>query len=69
MAATDPYIIAVATDEPARLQIDLPVLDLNNPPNIADFICRHLALAQFALNEPVRFSHVNQLSTDRTSID
>ena len=34
----DPDIIAVATDEPASLQTDLPVLPLNDVTGIRDFI-------------------------------
>lgn len=32
----DPWLIAVASDEP--LELDVPVLNLNDPRNIADFI-------------------------------
>lgn len=32
----DPSLLAVASDEP--LQLDVPVLDLNNPAQVADFV-------------------------------
>jgi molybdopterin-guanine dinucleotide biosynthesis protein MobB len=32
----DPGLLAVASDEP--LQVDVPVLDLNNPSQVADFV-------------------------------
>ena len=32
----DPSLVAVASDEP--LQVDVPVLDLNNPSQVADFV-------------------------------
>lgn len=38
----DPRIIAVASD--AELQLDIPVLDLNNPLQISEFILRALHL-------------------------
>jgi len=44
LAATDPYVIAVATDEPQRLHIALPILDLNDPGDIAEFIVRYASL-------------------------
>ncbi len=34
----DDNIIAVATDDPSSLDTDLPILDLNSPDEIADFI-------------------------------
>jgi molybdopterin-guanine dinucleotide biosynthesis protein B len=51
LVATDPYIIAVATDEPQRLRVDVPILDLNDPENIADFIFRHMSLDETLLQE------------------
>jgi molybdopterin-guanine dinucleotide biosynthesis protein B len=43
-AADDPSIVAVATDsDPGGLAV--PVLDLNDPPRIADFIVGHCRLA------------------------
>ena len=46
LADTDPYIIAVATDEPQRVHVDLPVLNLNDPADIAEFIFLHLLLGE-----------------------
>ena len=34
----DPTLLAVASDEP--LQLDVPLLDLNNPAAVADFIVK-----------------------------
>ena len=38
----DPNIVAIATD--TRLVTALPRLDINDPVQVADFICAHLAL-------------------------
>lgn len=38
----DPSLLAVASDEP--LDLDVPVLDLNNPAEIARFVLRSLAI-------------------------
>ena len=38
----DPHIVAVATDEP--LDIHVPVLDLNKPELVAEFVLKHLGL-------------------------
>lgn len=38
----DDNIIAVATDAPETLNTDLPVLDLNRPEMIADFVITHV---------------------------
>ncbi len=35
---SDEHIIAVATDEPGMIDTDLPLLPLNHPENIAEFI-------------------------------
>ena len=35
----DDNVIAVATDEPLSIETDLPMLDINNPDQIAAFIC------------------------------
>ena len=40
MAPDDPCIIAVATDDPNFVAIDRPLLDLNRPEHVADFIHR-----------------------------
>jgi|LNFM01.1.fsa_nt_gb molybdopterin-guanine dinucleotide biosynthesis protein B len=39
----DPHIVAIATDRP--FQASIPVLDLNQPEAIGDFILRHVGLA------------------------
>ena len=36
----DPNLLAVASDEP--LDLDVPVLDLNNPAQVADFVEKHI---------------------------
>lgn len=36
----DPSLIAVASDEP--LELDVPVLDINNPVQVADFVEKHI---------------------------
>lgn len=36
----DPSLIAVASDEP--LELDVPVLDINNPAQVADFVEKHI---------------------------
>jgi molybdopterin-guanine dinucleotide biosynthesis protein MobB len=38
----DPTLIAVASDEP--LQLDVPVLDLNDPAQVARFVVEHFSL-------------------------
>ena len=40
LATHDPYIIAVATDVSDSLKIAIPVLDLNRPEDIVEFICQ-----------------------------
>jgi molybdopterin-guanine dinucleotide biosynthesis protein B len=44
----DSRIVAVATDQP--LQTDLPVLDLNRPERVGDFILRHVGLHLHAVS-------------------
>jgi molybdopterin-guanine dinucleotide biosynthesis protein B len=39
----DPHVVAVASD--AKVETRLPLLDLNDPPAIAEFIIRHQRLA------------------------
>jgi molybdopterin-guanine dinucleotide biosynthesis protein B/molybdopterin-guanine dinucleotide biosynthesis protein len=41
----DPTLIAVASDEP--LNLDVPVLDLNNPAQVADFVEKHIIHATY----------------------
>jgi molybdopterin-guanine dinucleotide biosynthesis protein MobB len=36
----DPTLLAVASDEP--LELDVPLLDLNNPSQVADFVEKHI---------------------------
>ena len=36
----DENVIAVATDEPLPVEADLPILDINNPEQIVEFICQ-----------------------------
>lgn len=48
LAANDPHVIAIASDSPATT--DLPVLDLNAPAAIADFVMTWLAQQQQTLS-------------------
>ena len=48
IAATDPYIVAVATDKPQSVPIGIPLLDLNQPEQVADFICDRFVTAATA---------------------
>jgi molybdopterin-guanine dinucleotide biosynthesis protein len=34
----DPHIIAIGSDQPERLQTSIPILDLNKPSTIAEFL-------------------------------
>ncbi len=43
MAATDRHVIAIATDEPEHMQASLPLLALNDPGQVADFIEQFIA--------------------------
>ena len=40
LAVDDPYVIAVATDNPEFVMVDRPLLDLNRPEQVAQFIHR-----------------------------
>jgi molybdopterin-guanine dinucleotide biosynthesis adapter protein len=42
---TDPAFIAIATDAPLAMPVTLPLLDLNQPPAIADFIINYCFIA------------------------
>ena len=42
LAIEDPYVIAIATDEPMQISTSLPVLDLDDAGQIAKFIERHI---------------------------
>ncbi len=44
LARDDPYVVAVATDEPHAIKVAVPVLDLNDIDAIADFIVGHCGL-------------------------
>ena len=44
MAPSDPFIVAVASDEPLS-DVAVPVLDLNDHPSIANFVTLHCDLA------------------------
>lgn len=48
LAAADPYIIAVATDVLESVQIGIPVLDLNRPEEITEFICQRFLAPRVA---------------------
>ena len=50
LAATDPYI-PVATDEPHRVHVHVPLLDLNDPADVAEFIFHYLSLGE-TLHQP-----------------
>ena len=41
----DPTVIAVAADGPLTEAVDCPVLDLNVPQSVAEFICQYFELA------------------------
>ena len=43
IAATDRHVIAIATDQPENVKASLPLLALNNPAQIADFIGQFIA--------------------------
>lgn len=49
LCRNDPHIVAVATDAPLALPRPLPLLDLNRPEQIAEFILSTLNLDQGAL--------------------
>jgi molybdopterin-guanine dinucleotide biosynthesis protein B len=44
LAPNDPHVVAIATD--AALNVKVPVLDLNNPPAVGEFVLKFLKLAQ-----------------------
>jgi molybdopterin-guanine dinucleotide biosynthesis protein B len=46
MARDDPYIVAVATDEVASVDVAVPVLDLNDVDAIAEFVIGHCGLRE-----------------------
>ncbi len=53
LAATDPHIIAVATDAPGSVRVGVPVLDLNRPNEVAEFIVGRLIAPAPALARAV----------------
>ena len=57
MAAVDPYVIAVATDEPHMVRIEIPVLSLNRPEDVAEFICDRLPMPEFGARNSVPSEH------------
>ncbi len=57
LATADPHIVAVATDDADSVRIGIPVLDLNCPEEIAEFICRRF-LAPANAGQP-------EISTER----
>lgn len=46
LARDDPYIVAVATDDAAAIDVAVPVLDLNDVGAIAGFIIAHCGLRE-----------------------
>lgn len=46
LARDDPYIVAVATDDAAAIDVAVPVLDLNDVGAIAEFIIAHCGLRE-----------------------
>jgi hypothetical protein len=44
MAPENPTIVAVATDTPEALRLDVPVLDLNDEGAVADFVIARCGL-------------------------
>jgi molybdopterin-guanine dinucleotide biosynthesis adapter protein len=52
LAANDPHIVAVATDNPRQglpHKLDIPLLDLDDAPAVADFVVAHaMALADLS---------------------
>ena len=46
LARDDPYIVAVATDDAAAIDVAVPVLDLNDVDAIAEFVIGHCGLRE-----------------------
>ena len=46
LSSSDKNIIAIATEKKTKLETSLPVLDINNPQNIADFIINFLNISK-----------------------
>ena len=52
LARDDPYIVAVATDDAAAIDVAVPVLDLNDVGAIAEFIIAHCGLREVRPHGP-----------------
>jgi molybdopterin-guanine dinucleotide biosynthesis protein B len=61
--ADDPHVVAIATDTPASLPVatTLPVLELDSPEGLADFLLRHAGRFEY------RSDHVHDPSDPRPS--
>lgn len=46
LSSSDKNVIAIATEQKTKLETSLPVLDINNPQNIADFIINFLNISK-----------------------
>ncbi len=46
LSSSDKNIVAIATEQKTKLETSLPVLDINNPQNIADFIINFLNISK-----------------------
>ena len=46
LSSSDKNIIAIAAEKKTKLETSLPVLDINNPQNIADFIINFLNISK-----------------------
>jgi molybdopterin-guanine dinucleotide biosynthesis protein B len=57
---SDPYVVAISTDSPAQLPepTGLPLLDLNDPD----------AVAEFLLGNPARYEYISPLSIDTAAL-
>jgi len=42
ISETDKYVVAIATDDPSKIESALPLLDLNDPEMIANYIQQYL---------------------------
>ena len=57
-AEHDPGLLAVASDEP--LELDVPVLDLNNPVQVADFVEQNIILKTAVISQSPQSHQENQ---------
>ena len=46
LSSSDKNVVAIATEQKTKLETSLPVLDINNPQNIADFIINFLNISK-----------------------